>query len=479
MDTLTYPIQLTEPDPEHLANLAAAGKLLGCVEDQLERFMLYHYYPQPKQLYYHAASRLCDLADGPVMVGLGGARGPGKSHAIMAQIGLDDCLRVPDLKFLFLRKVQKAAKESFEDLIRSIFWCTPHRYIPSDHRLSFDNGSRIIIGGYKDEKDLDGYLGIQYDGIAIEEATLITEDKLDKIMGSLRTAKPQKIWRPRIYVSSNPGGVGHQWFRRRLVVPAREHRETNTRFIFSTYKDNYFLNQEYREYLENLKGPLGRAWRDGDWDVFEGQAFPAWSYDDHVIDWKDLAEIPDHWVKWRALDWGNYAPFCCLWFTRDPDTRRIFIYREAYEKGLTVPQQARMILDMTPPNEKITVTYADPSLWTKRTETEYVTTTAQIYADHGVYLTKADNDRLGGKRKVDELLAPLADGLPGFQVRENCENFIRTFPVLTFDNAHPEDVDTSEEDHAYDTFRYGLTNTHITAQEPKKRKKSPLAEVFG
>lgn len=455
-----------------------AAHMAGCPEDQISRFVRYGYVAQPKQLEFHASAREADRRDGPTLIGLGGARGPGKSHAIMAQIGLDDCQRVPGLKFLFLRKVQKAAKESFEDLIQSVFFKIPHRYVPSDHRLLFPNRSRIIIGGYKDDKEMDGYLGIQYDGIAVEEATLITEDKLDKILGSMRTAKED--WRPRMYVSSNPGGVGHQWFRARLVIPARNCTEKDTRFIFSTYKDNAFLNPEYRTYLENLKGALGKAWRDGDWDVFQGQAFPLFNYDVHVIPYQKLPDIPEHWVKWRAIDWGNAKPFCCLWFTRDPDTRRIYIYREAYSANLTVPQQARMILDMTPAGEKINLTYADPSMWTKRTELEVVTSTADEYAKNGVFLTRADNNRLTGKRKLDQLLADLPDGMPGLMVRENCENWIRTVPALTFDEHNPEDVDSDEEDHAYDATRYGLTNLNIAQvyQPRAKQHRSPLSEVF-
>lgn len=448
----------------------------GCPIDQIKRFIGYGYIAQPKQLEFHAAARESDIANGPTMIGLGGARGPGKSHGIMAQIGLDDCQRYEGLKFLFLRKIQKAAKESFEDLIGRVFYNAPHVYSSSEHRLIFPNGSRIITGGYKDDKELFGYLGIEYDGIAIEEATLLTEEKLDRILGSLRTSKDD--WRPRMYLSSNPGGVGHQWFRARLVIPAREHRETNTRFIFSTYKDNAFLNQEYREYLEGLKGDLGRAWRDGDWDVFEGQAFPLWNYDAHVMEYNEFPDIPEHWVKWRAIDWGSAAPFCCLWFTREPDTRRIIVYREAYQANLTVPQQARMILDMTPPNEKISITYADPSMWAKNTVREQITSTADEYRNNGVFLTPADNDRLSGKRKIDELLADMADGEPGIQIRENCENLIRTFPALTRDEKNPEDINTDEEDHAYDALRYGLTNLSISQPRTQKHRRSPLSEVF-
>jgi hypothetical protein len=47
---------------------------------------------------------------------MGGKRGPGKTHTVMAQVALDDCQRVRELKCLFLRKVLKSAAESLEDL---------------------------------------------------------------------------------------------------------------------------------------------------------------------------------------------------------------------------------------------------------------------------------------------------------------------------------------------------------------------------
>src|SRR6187397_1567591 len=48
------------------------------------------------------------LPDGPTAVGYGGARGGGKSHWLVAQMGVDDCQRLPNLKCLLLRKVGKS-----------------------------------------------------------------------------------------------------------------------------------------------------------------------------------------------------------------------------------------------------------------------------------------------------------------------------------------------------------------------------------
>jgi hypothetical protein len=55
-----------------------------------------------------------------IRLGLAGARGPGKSHAVFAQVALDDCRRRPGLKALYLRKALKQAREQFDDLRRRV-----------------------------------------------------------------------------------------------------------------------------------------------------------------------------------------------------------------------------------------------------------------------------------------------------------------------------------------------------------------------
>jgi len=192
-------------------------------------------------------------------------------------------------------------------------------------------------------------------------------------------------------------------------------------------------------------------------------------------------DLPNHWVKWRATDWGNASPYCTLWLTKDPDTRRVFVYREHYGAGMTDQQQARAIRDMTPPQENIFVHYADPALWERKSYEGKVFSTADEYKKEGVMLTRADNDRLSGKRKINNILADLPDGAPGVQIFENCPHLIEQLSTLASAKRNPEDVDTDAEDHAYDTFRYALTNERKLEQAnaPKPVYRHPLANVKG
>src|SRR3990170_565579 len=397
-----------------IENMLALARDAGCPRDQMERFIRAGYIMIDGMQPFHAWAREADKPGGPEWIGLGGKRGPGKSHAIMAQAGLDDMQRVDGLKVLFIRKIQKSAAEALEDRVRWVFLYTPHSLTQDGVKLP--NGSRMVIGGYKDESDIEKYLGIEYHVICLGEATQIGEGKKDKLRGSLRSSIPG--WRPRMYLDTNPDGPGLLWFKKMFVQPWREGRQTNTYFLDTNNIYNPFNNPEYDAWLDSLTGNLRKAWRDGDWDAFAGMGFPNWNHDRHVI---EPFAIPDSWVKWRAVDWGYYSPFCCLWFAKEPDTKRIYVYREYYSDGLTDRDQARAIMDSTPPNEKIVIGYGDPnSFWVSKNQAGRVFTSADEYAANGVILTPADDNRILGIRRVRTLLGNLADGKPGLQVFRNC-----------------------------------------------------------
>jgi len=102
------------------------------------------------------------------------------------------------------------------------------------------------------------YLGLEYDVIGIEEATTLSPRKHLDISTCSRTSKPN--WRPRIYSTSNPGGVGHAWYREKFIVPYRAGRETETRFIPARVDDNRFNNPEY---AKSQAGPEAEAGEHG------------------------------------------------------------------------------------------------------------------------------------------------------------------------------------------------------------------------
>lgn len=459
--------------------IAEAIRVAGNPYDQVEQLLSHGCIPWPWQLKFHAVAREADYEGGPVDIGLGGARGPGKSHAVLTQVAIDDCQRVPGLKVLFLRQTASSAKESFGDLITKalrghiVYWKTANS-------LRFSNGSRIVLGGFKDDRDIDKYIGIEYDIIVVEELTQISREKYNKLRGSLRTSKPN--WRPRMYTSFNPGGIGHTWVRERYVLPYRKGTQTETRFIPSTYRDNPALNDDYISYLEGLEGDLGKAWRDGEWDIFAGQYFQEWSYDEHVC---KPFEIPDGWAKFRAIDpSGRHGITSCHWYALDP-SGRVYVYREYYygvgvldskgkkiEVGRDYDEHADDIKTMSENNDGVgegyKYTVIDTAAFAKA---GYSETAAEIFERHGVTgLIQAAKERVVGWNDVHMYLRYDIHTPAKLQIFSTCVNLIRTLPLLQHDILHPEDIDTRGEDHAADELRY-LLRTLREGKAPKPLNK--------
>lgn len=432
----------------------------GCPRDQAERLVSAGYIPLPWQWEFHAAAREADRDDGPVEITAGGARGPGKSHGIFSQAALDDCQRVDRLKVLFLRKTALSAKESFDDLIEKAL-LNKARFSRSNNTIIFPNGSRILLGGFNNEDDIDKYVGVEYDLIVVEEMNQLTEEKIEKLKGSLRTSKPN--WRPRLYGSFNPGGVGHGYVKARYVIPRRIMSEKRTRFIPATYRVNPYLNKEYIEYLESLPGDLGRAWRDGDFDLFAGQFFKEWRYEVHVV---QPFTIPDDWRRFFALDYGFNHPLSIGWYAVDPDGR-VFRYKELVQSGLNYTKAAEEFVALTSLNENLEYGVCDPAFWSKKGERDDTLSGAEVFARRVKELTKkeprlikADNDRITGWGVVREYLRPYEQHGQGtianFAVFSTCPKFIETFPEQQHDEKHPEDMLKQDGDDTADEARYAL-----------------------
>jgi phage terminase large subunit len=236
-----------------LEDFTVMATLKGCPWEQIENFIKAGVILQAKQLEFCGLARQCDLPDGPKAILSGGGRGSAKSHGIFAQIFCDDCQRVPGLKCLFLRKVGGANKEQVSDFVRKILVRLPHKYRESaPAKVEFPNGSFVILGNFKDEKDIDKYLGLEYDLIYIMESNQLTQTKKMNILSCLRTNKQN--WRPRCYQDTNPGGIDHVANKRLFVDPWKAGRETETRYVHSTVDDNAFVDKGYKEYLEKLVG---------------------------------------------------------------------------------------------------------------------------------------------------------------------------------------------------------------------------------
>ena len=327
-------------------------------------------------------------------------------------------------------------------------------------------GSRIIAGHFQNEKDIDAYLGLEYDVIGIEEATTLSSRKHQDITTCCRTSKPN--WRPRIYSTSNPGGVGHAWYRAKFVAPYLESRESDTRFVPARVTDNRFCNAEYVKVLANLNGWQKRAWFEGDWDIAAGQFFTTFRREVHAIADFDGTRA----VEWfAALDYGFTHYTVCLLGCRDGDGN-VFVVDEHAER-LWLPQRhaagikamlARHTVGAGGNQRPLQISdlrrfVAGADVFSRQSDG---TTIAGQYAKLGINVRCANTDRVNGWAEVLQRLGDVEAGIrPTLFIHQRCGRLLETLPALQHDPNRPEDVlkvDADEDgaggDDAADALRY-------------------------
>ncbi len=437
---------------DHMAQLLGAGIVL-----------------QERQLVATAAAFSCDYEGGPTEVGYGGARGGGKSHWGLAQLALD-CLRYPGLTCLCLRKVGKANKQNFNELRLKVLRGVSTRFL-QEGVLLFGNGSKIILGHFQNESDVDAYLGLEYDVILVEEATTLSASKYKMIRTCNRSSKAG--WRPRMYTTTNPGGVGHAWYKAALVQPHRQagkmlglgHQKGPTRFVPATVYDNGFVNREYTATLEGLSGWMKKAWLDGDWDVAAGQFFTNWRAPVHVLKPSDIPFVPGFTRSWASLDYG-FTHYTAAYLLCESDGIVYFVDEHAERQWL--PQRHGPGIQNMLGRHQVSLPQLDTFVAGRDVfavkGSESGRTIADQYEAMGMYFSPADDDRISGAGEILHRLGDIDAGIePTLYVSERCARFIESIPSLEHDPHVPEKVrkvDTDDDgiggDDAYDGGRYGV-----------------------
>ncbi len=438
-----------KPLNEYLVDVLNCGN----PADQIENFLSAGYVPQPKQLQFHVACRGADHSGGPRDIGFGGARGPGKSHAMFAQITLDDCQRYAGLKCLILRKVGKALKESVEDLRIKILKRCAHQYHKTTGTITFPNGSRVIQGHFKTEEDINAYLGLEYDLIAIEECTTLGGQKYRLIKTCCRTSKPN--WRPRMYSNANPGGLGHAFYHRKFIKESE-----GTAFIPATYRDNAFLDSGYVETLEGLTGWLRSAWLLGDWNIHMGTYFTNFETA-HVIEPHDVQK--KGYQFYLVADYGFQHPTAAILLAVGGSNA--YVIDEYSESKRLTPQHSKsldaMLAKWGLERRHLRAFVLGQDAWQKGKDG---TTVAGDYEKEGWHPEPAIMARVQGAQELLRRLGDTEAGIdPTLWFFENCVGVIEQVPQMQHDPKRPEDVlkvDVDEEgyggDDLYDALRYGL-----------------------
>jgi phage terminase large subunit len=353
---------------------------------------------------------------------LSGGYGSGKSLSLCAKI-VWLSLRYPHNRGFLCRKTLQSLKTStlktLLDGDGDLPPMLPKKYIKShnktDRVITLINGSEILYGNM----DIEYVKSTNLGWAAVDEATELNEEEWNALIGRLRLASvPVR----QVFGSTNPNSPTH-WIYIRAVE--NEQTKKKIKFIQSKTTDNKYLPKEYLEELQRtLFGHFYLRFFSGQWVGSGKLVYDNFDPKTHII--KNF-DIPEHWKRYRSIDFGFQSPFSCLWIAQaGNDAERynlkqgdLVVYRELYYTQRTVGVNAEQIIKfskladgVTP--EKITATISD---WDSGDRADL--------ESKGIRTIKADKDISSGIQKTREWLGN-TDGSTGPLVRPRLYFFMHT-----------------------------------------------------
>ena len=440
---------------------------------------------QPKQL------ELLRLVEGSpaTWIAYGGSRGGAKSHGARA-IMLLRRLTYANTRGLIFRRTYE---QLWENHIAPLFTQYPfmREWFHTGHKeLTLPNGSVIVFGYAEHPGDINSFQGKEYQDIAVDEATHLTEAELLflKTCNRWPGVSPKQC---KMLITCNPGGVGHAFVKRVFFDSAFHGNESPEDYVFLqarawdnvewsraalaeanlSDKDYYGWPEEqrfkffrertdYGRTLDRLPQAMRIGHLLGSWDKFSGQYFDIFDQSKHVHDVRTF-ELKPWMPRWIAIDWGFAHPTVVEWACQDEKITKQ--YREYKVQNLGPSAIAHEIVDRSR-GEKIDAVYLSPDAFAHRTSESSIAEQigAVLVANKLPHPVEADNDRVGGWMRMYEMLQ---NG--EWQIGDNCQALIETLPMLTRDEEEREDGIKFDGDDALDATRYLLYSRQRAKQTPQ------------
>ena len=398
----------------------------------------------------------------------GGARGGGKSYALRNIFLLRRFEYPGSVGVIFRRTYPELLSNHIQPMFREYPELREY-WNESKKVLTLPNGSILQFSHCASEADLGLHQGKEWADFGFDEAGQITESMFRTLQGSNRSSNPRIP--ARTAISLNPGGIGHGWVKRLFIERRFNEREraTDYNFIQSLMSDNHALAANDPDYFHRLNAETSDALRKafiyGDWDVLAGMFYSELMKDIHFI---KPFEIPVHWNRFGAGDFGFNHPAAFGWFANDEDGNT-FLYREYVKAGKRVDEIAKKLIEF--PESKEITWFAGHDCWAKKSNTvnaaqgQNPPTIAEEFLSHGIHLRHATIDRIAGAAHLRSYLALRGDKKhPRFFIFNTCPITYDCLSRMVHDPIRVEDVlkqdatdgNPMSGDDAYDMVRYGL-----------------------
>jgi hypothetical protein len=426
---------------------------------------------------------LCNCPVHEIMYG--GARGGGKTFGMILKNAIKAARYGEAQKGIFFRR-ELPQLEAAIDECKRVYLSTGWSWAEQKKIFTAPNGATLRFRPLERDADAEKYQGHDYTDLYFEEITNYPDPRpINRLRATLRSGAGVPC---QFHATGNPGGPGHHWVKERWIDPApagfeviKDELGLERIFIPAKVADNPALIDNDPGYVDRLKQvgseALVSAWLQGNWDIVEGAFFDCWNQKMILQPFK----IPEHWMRFRSFDWGSAAPFSVGWWAVVSDDHPV-VEGFLLPRGALVRYQEWYGAKSANVGLKMTAEQVSTGIRARTSEpVAYSVADPAIFQEDGgpsiaermfpVVFNRADNKRVAQRGQMggwDQLRARMmGDGNPMIYCFNTCKDSIRTIPALQHDPNHPEDLDTSQEDHCGDEWRYAAMSRPWIRQLPQ------------
>ena len=444
---------------------------------------------------------------------IGGSFGSGKSF-FLRWASILWAMEVPGLNiFLFrrtfpdLRVNHLVGPHSYLSILEPLITSGYVKYNSAHNTFKFWNGSIITLSHLQQEQDMYRWQGSEIHCLLLDEGTTFTEAQYRFMrsrvrMTGVRVPEKWKGYFPKIMVSSNPGGISHNFFKQgwvdlcpnnKIVKMPAEEGGLLRQYLPAKIYDNPYMMREDPDYVKRVmamgNSELVTAMLEGDWNIPSGQMFS-----DVMDPAKNLVSdfrLPEHWTLKRGFDFGYSAPFSVLWYAIADDTPcTIDGQQHTFKPGTIVITDELYGCKANKPAEGLRWSASDIAKAIAEKERHFDRAVRPGPADNSIFdgdqkiaeemsvhnINWTRSNKAPGSRKIGwqqirnkfAALHPEHQEEPGLVIMNRCQNLWRNLSGLPRDTNNLDDVDTKAVDHDADTLRY------IVLDRPKTAKMIPL-----
>lgn len=361
--------------------------------------------------------------------------------------------------------------------------------------LTLKNGSTVSFQGLNiPPSEYSKIKNFNLGWVFIDQLEHISEQVYLRLLLRLRhPLGPRQIWS-----TANP--EGHIWVWRTFIKRKQKIYEDKNMVVnkgqdtlrvgASTYVNRKNLPDEYIDRIKrSYPGYLADRYIMGSWDSFEGQIWPTFDDDIHVV---PDHEPPPGFKRFVAIDHGLSAPTCGLFFyvgagetVKNEPFTYVVVFQEYWKISHLVQYHKVNLLRLAKDLDLYDYWKLDPACWAKtRERAGEPWSIADEFAEdpYSIPISQANNNwdssvaRVAQYMEVNpEYINPFTGkiGSPTLFICESCENLIDTIPGYVFDEAATERGEDKPMSttirHAVDSLRYGIMSRPDPTREEKPK----------